>query len=127
MKLNTIVIALVAAVASLPAAASEYLLDYSGSGVSAELLLTTSDTANSDGSYTVDAVSGERNGQAITGLLPAGNNPSTCGPPFPCWYLVSDNEFFPTAPFFDSAGVTYTTGGGYGVPGGDDVNLYYLS
>jgi PEP-CTERM motif len=127
MKLNMVVIALLAAFASLPAAAAEYLVDFSGSGVDAEILVSTSATANSDGSFTIGAVSGERNGLAITGLLPAGNNPSTCGAPFPCWILTSDNEFFPTAPFVDFGGFSYTIGGGYGVPGGEDVNLYYQS
>jgi PEP-CTERM motif len=129
MKLSALILAFAAAAAaSLPAMASEmsYQLDYSGSGINADLIVTTSDVLNSDGSYTIDALSGERNGMAVTGLLPAGDNPPTCSPG-PCWFLVSDNEFFPTAPFLDSGGFSYTLGGGYGVPGGDDVNLYFDS
>ena len=119
-----------AALISLPAYASmvNYQVSYSGSGVTGNLLVTTNGVLNGSGAYTITGVSGFRNGAAVTGLLPAGNNPSNpnCGTS-PCWILTSDNMLFPTAPQLDTYGFTYTIGGGYGVSGGDDINLYYAN
>lgn len=119
-----------AALISLPAYASmvNYQVSYSGSGVTGNLLVTTNGVLNGSGAYTITGVTGFRNGAAVTGLLPAGNNPSNpnCGMS-PCWILTSDNLLFPTAPQLDTYGFTYTIGGGYGVNGGDDINLYYTN
>ena len=130
MKTRIALFAALVAVMSLPAHASmvNYQVSYSGSGVSGNLLLTTNGVLNGSGAYTITGVTGFRNGAAVTGLLPAGSNPSnpSCGAS-PCWILISDNLLFPTAPNLDTSGFTYTIGGGYGVSGGDDINLYYTN
>ena len=130
MKTRIALFAALVAVMSLPAHASmvNFQVSYSGSGVTGNLLLTTNGVLNGSGAYTITGVTGLRNGAAVTGLLPAGNNPANpnCGMS-PCWTLVSDNLLFPTAPYLDTSGLTYTIGGGYGVSGGDNINLYYAS
>ena len=80
------------------------------------VVLTLSDVANSDGSYTVTGATGSYGSLAITGLAPL----NTDG---------SDNKLFPNGgPLVDFGGITFTTNGtidgaaGYAV---GDINLYY--
>lgn len=122
-------LACLAAFFSVAASASEmdYQLSFTGAGVDGSLLVKTDGVLNGSGAYTIDAVSGVRNGVAVDGLLPAGDNPTNfgyCGLSI-CWVLESDNNFLPSAPFLDSLGFSYSVGGGYGASGGDYVNLFY--
>lgn len=65
----------VAALLTAPAAQADQLWNwsYSGSGVSAGGTLTTSDTADASGHYSVLGITGQRNGVSITGLFPTGS------------------------------------------------------
>jgi len=66
-----------AAVAALafaaPAQAATWAWDYSAAGVAAVGTFTTTDTPGADGFYAITAITGWRNGVAITGLEPAGS------------------------------------------------------
>lgn len=95
---------------SLSANATSIFWDfsYSGSGVSASGVLTTDSTLVS-GAYAVTNITGQRNGEAILSLVPAG----TFG------NLFSDNLLFATGSFLDNAGITFTTATGA-------FNLCYL-
>lgn len=63
-----------AALAALPADASEWRWSYQGEGVTASGVFTTKDAPNADGFYEITAISGEANGVAITGLQPPGTS-----------------------------------------------------
>lgn len=88
---------------SLSANATSILwnFNYSGTGVNASGVLTT-DSTLSGGAYSITGITGQRNGQAILSLVPAG----TFG------NLFSDNLLFASGPFLDYAGITFTTSSG---------------
>lgn len=70
----TAVAATLAALAIVaPAQAATWAWDYSAAGISAAGTFTTTDTPDADGFYAITAISGARNGVAITGLEPAGS------------------------------------------------------
>jgi hypothetical protein len=73
---------------------------YTGSGVDASGTFTAS--PNADGTFQITGISGERNGELITGL-------STFG--------FADNMFYPEFPYFDYAGLSF-------IAGGIEFNLY---
>jgi len=77
----------------------------SGGGFHTSGLLTTNDVLTS-GAYTITGLHGTQNGSAITGLKPAGFYGNGCSN---CWGLSSDNLLFPTAPWLDGGGFTFTT------------------
>jgi hypothetical protein len=84
---------------SVYAGVIEWDLSYAGSGFTASLQLTTTDTLVS-GHYTVVDISGERNGITIDSLLAPGT------------YGVNDNFFFPpVAVPFDVGGTAFSAGG----------------
>ena len=80
--------------------------NYTGSGVTASGLLTTDSTLNG-GAYLITDISGQRNGESILALAPAGTVNTTGGS------LFSDNLLFLNAPYLDTAGVTFQTLSGY--------------
>lgn len=82
---------------------------YSGSGVMASGTLTTAGPATSF--EDVIAISGMRNGVAITGLVPLDTDPD---------YLY-DNQFRFTSPSFTDGGLVIALAGGAA-----NVNLYYF-
>jgi hypothetical protein len=96
------------------ASAGTYTLDvdYSGSGFAADLVLTTTQTPVA-GELTVLSISGERNGVAVDGLLPADT------------YGMNDN-LFPVENFgiaYSAGGIDYNfyaDGGALGSPTGFD-------
>jgi len=53
--------------------AATWSWDYIAAGISAGGTFTTTDTPGADGFYTITAITGLRNGVAITGLQPAGS------------------------------------------------------
>jgi hypothetical protein len=53
--------------------AATWSWDYNAAGIAAAGTFTTTDTPGSDGFYTITAITGLRNGVAITGLEPAGS------------------------------------------------------
>ncbi len=99
--------ALIGSALLAPAAkASLYDFSYTGAGVQASGEITTSDSLNGDGSYSIIGLTGQRNGTLIDALFP---------PPkyFPdnqtSDYFLTDNELFPNAPFLDFGGFAYGT------------------
>jgi hypothetical protein len=56
-----------------PVQAATWYWDYSAAGIAAAGTFTTTETPDADGFYTITAISGLRNGVAITGLEPAGS------------------------------------------------------
>ena len=73
MKL-ALALVIAAALAALPAKASEWRWSYQGDGVAASGVFTTKDAPNADGYYEITEIKGEMNGVAITGLQPAGTS-----------------------------------------------------
>lgn len=92
--------------ASTKAQALSWNFSYSGTGVTAQGILTTDGTDYNQNQYLVTAISGTRNGVTITGLLPSGT------------YASNDNLLFPSSP-------NVVTGGGisYDLGSGNFVNL----
>ncbi len=56
-----------------PVRAATWAWNYGAPGIAASGTFTTTDTADADGFYAITAISGSRNGIAITGLEPAGS------------------------------------------------------
>ncbi len=93
--------------AAVTAQAGTYQVDYTGlsdSTISGDLIVTTTDTP-AGGPFTVTAISGERSGDAITGLSS---------------YAGSDQLLYATNPLFDLGGLSFSTAAG-------DFNLYSYS
>jgi hypothetical protein len=90
-------------VATASAHAGTYTIDYTTVSLdSGELFVTTTDSPVA-GPFTVIAISGERDGVAITGLSP---------------YAASDQLLFTASPYFDFSGVSFSTSSGV------DYNLF---
>lgn len=68
-----------------------WAFSYTGTGVSASGVLSTNDL--SGGTYLINGISGQRNGEAILGLVPAGTIFTPGGS------LFSDNLLYPVSPF----------------------------
>jgi hypothetical protein len=81
-----------------------YYFNFDGSGINASGSVTA--TLVSGDEYLVDTLTGTQNGEAMTLLAPGG-------------YAGNDNDFFTSAPFLDSAGVSFS------LPGGTDYNVYF--
>jgi hypothetical protein len=56
-----------------PVRAASWSWDYSAAGIAASGTFTTTDTSDLAGFYTITAITGSRNGVAITGLEPEGS------------------------------------------------------
>ena len=86
---------------------------YSGAGVSASGTLTTTDSADSNGFYSITGVSGEQNGVAITGLQPVGT-------------AIPGNEGYPVDDLISKDGPQLTVNGfGFSLADGSYANPYY--
>jgi hypothetical protein len=83
-----------------PCFADTFAWSYNGAGVNASGTFTA--TPNTDGTFQITDISGERNGVPITGL-------STFG--------FANNLIYPFIPFFDYAGLSF-------VAGGTEFNIY---
>lgn len=79
---------------------------YTGAGISAAGTFTTADTANSAGDYDILAITGQRNGDTITGLHPAGS-PIPGNEPF-----AVDNLLSASGEQLSSDGIGYTLASG---------------
>jgi hypothetical protein len=90
---------------SYPAAASTLMYDFSisGSGISSSGELTVSDIG---GIYTVTDMTGTYDGHAITGPLTAGT------------FQGNDNLIFPSGPYLDLPGTSFSAGS-------SDYNVFY--
>jgi hypothetical protein len=93
------------------ASANVYDVTYTVAGVGAvDLILTTEDTPTTTGAYgglgyQVTDVTGTRDGVAVTGPFSA---------------FSADNVLFPSSPYFDYSGLTYTSAG-------DSYGLYWAN
>lgn len=101
-----------------PASAQNATFDftYSGPGVSASGVLDTTLVSGTTDEWYVTGISGQRNGQTITGLVtPVPNPPGTSlydpSSSAPDWINYDDLVFFPGTPSLDSAGIYFTTTG----------------
>ena len=93
-----------------PASAALWTVNYTsigGAPLSAQLNITTSNVLNVFGNYDITAISGNLDGEAITGLLANGNQPGTSTVAGGLWTI--DNNLRPTAPWFDNAGLGFMT------------------
>ncbi len=118
--------------------AAQFNYSYSGAGVEASGVLTTTDSSDANGYLTITGITGQRNGATITALLPPGSFPNDV-PPFG---VPNDNLFSTTQPFLTFNGFSYLVGtqpenvfyyqdtGGYAEtddPNGDPVNYRLLN
>jgi len=95
--------ALLASAAIAPAQAGNFVFHYdqdatasdAGSVVSADLLITTSDTTNSAGLFDIVGVTGTVDGNAVDTLYPNPNSPSPDSTQFD--HYIFDNQFGPGA------------------------------
>ncbi len=71
--LATATVCLAALATSQPLQAATWSWNYAAAGIAASGTFTTTDTPDSAGFYAVTAITGSRNGVAITGLEPAGS------------------------------------------------------
>lgn len=86
---------------------------YTGAGIGASGTFATADTADAQGFYAINQITGQRNGVAITGLAPAGV-PVPGNAPFGIDNLVAS-----AGPFLTASGI------GFSMADGSYVNLYY--
>jgi hypothetical protein len=103
--------------ALLPAGAAQAALtwawSYTGAGVDAGGTFTTTDAANGDGYYEITGITGQRNGDVIVGLQPAGT-------PIP------GNEPFVVDNLVRVSGTLLTVEGfGYATAAGNYANPFY--
>ena len=73
----------------------------------------TADPTGTPGEFLATAITGTRNGQAITGLLPPGS------------FASNDNLLFTADPHLDETGLGYTVAGS-GNNGAGGVNVFYV-
>ncbi|MFB2978470.1 PEP-CTERM sorting domain-containing protein [Microseira sp. BLCC-F43] len=103
--------------ASSPVSAAQlYNFSYSGTGINATGTLTLGDPGTDPGSFLITGMTGERNGVAISSLLPVGSYPT--GPDT----VPNDNLFFPNQDIkLTFAGLSFQT------VDGNKYNPYYDS
>ncbi len=89
--------------------------NYSGTGITASGTFTTNDTPDDLGFYLITGITGTRNGETITGLLPAGT-PIPGNEPFHIDNLISLNPQQLTGDGF-----------GYSTSGGNYVSPFFAS
>ncbi len=94
--------------ASSPVSAAQlYNFSYSGTGINATGTLTLGDPGTDPGSFLIAGITGERNGVAISSLLPVGSYPT--GPDL----TPNDNLFFPNQDIqLTFAGLSFQTADG---------------
>jgi hypothetical protein len=107
-KITKLLSAGVLVLSSMAANATSLLWDfsYAGTGVTASGQLTTDSVLNG-GAYLVTGISGQRNGESILALTPAGTVNTSGGA------LFSNNLLYPAPPVLDYAGITFQTLSGY--------------
>ena len=127
--------ALLASAAIAPAQAGNFVFHYdqdatasdAGSVVSADLLITTSDTTNSAGLFDIVGVTGTVDGNAVDTLYPNPNSPDSTQ----FDHYIFDNQFGPGARISEN-GILIGSGSmlyniGYFVPSDSSPSYYILS
>ncbi|MEH1889899.1 MAG: PEP-CTERM sorting domain-containing protein [Nostoc sp.] len=84
-----------------PVQAAQFNYSYSGEGIEASGVLTTTNSSDANGYLTITGIKGQRNGETITALLPPGSFPIAA---------PNDNLFSPTKPFLNFNGFSYLVG-----------------
>ncbi|GET41407.1 PEP-CTERM sorting domain-containing protein [Microseira wollei] len=107
--------------ASSPASAAQlYNFSYSGTGIDATGTLTLGAPGTDPGSFLITGITGERNGVAITSLLPVGSYPVGSDPVTGDPAVPNDNLFFPNQDIkLSFAGFSFQT------VDGNKYNPYY--
>jgi len=100
------------ALGAVPAQAGHFFGTYTSSSqpFSAHLNFTTSSTVNGLGAYDVLSITGDVDGDAITGLITNPAQPNQGTSPDGLFYF--DNDFYAVAPVFDGNGILFTTASG---------------
>jgi len=108
-------VVLFAIITAVPAIAStRWNWSYSGSGITGSGTFTTVDSPNANGGYLITAISGTRDGVAITTLQPPGTSIPGNEP-----FLVDDLVFLGPGPQLTSGGF------GFGIANGTFSNPFY--
>lgn len=102
-------IALSSLVASTAAQALTWTFSYSAPGITASGSFTTAGAALV--AEDILSITGTRNGQAITGLVPVGSDPE----------FIYDNQFTISAPNFTDGGMLFSVAGGQ-----PNTNVYFV-
>lgn len=95
---------------SRPAQAAQFSFSYSGAGVQASGILMTSELDPATNTYTITGISGQRNGDQITGVIPK----TVSGITLSDFYLPSgdgivyNNILYKSSPHFDFIGLLFT-------------------
>jgi len=113
MKTQSIMMAVAgAALAAMPVQAGHFIGTYTSSSQPflAHLNFTTSDTVNGVGAYDVLSISGDVDGDAITGLITNPAQPNQGTSPDGLFYF--DNDYYSTTPVFDGGGILFSTASG---------------
>ncbi|MBL8484540.1 MAG: hypothetical protein JNJ60_20260 [Rhodocyclaceae bacterium] len=101
------------AIAHDASAALTWNWSYSGAGIAASGSFTTGDTPDAGGFYEITAITGQRNGVAITGLQPAGT-------------AIPGNDPFAVDNLINPAGPQLTHSGfGYSLADGSHSNPFF--
>lgn len=101
-------LAILAMFAAVPATASTlWNWSYSGSGIDASGTFTTLESPDANGGYLITAITGTRNGEAITALQPPGTSIPGNEP-----FLVDDLVFQGPGPQLTSGGFGFATSAG---------------
>jgi hypothetical protein len=102
--------ACVLALAAGPACASTWLISYASTGgnpTAANLRLTVDDTANPAGSYDITAITGDVDGDVVTGLTPNWSGWGLVGSPDGMFNF--DNVFSPTGAALTNGGLMFNS------------------
>jgi hypothetical protein len=89
-----------------------FKFNYSGSGLNETSIITTTNTLNASGAYTILAVVGQINGVSFTGLSS---------------FASADQFLFPSGPFIDFAGVSFAGANGINYTVGAFNGLVYAA
>lgn len=95
------------------ASAGNYSADYTsttGAPMTGSFVFTTSDELNSKDGYTILNVTGNVNGDAITGVVHTGSEPLVSHPPGLIWNV--DNNYFDKPQILSTDGVLFSTASG---------------
>jgi hypothetical protein len=129
-KLSFALLAGAGAISAFPADAAQFSTTYtstSGTAMAAALTITTADVLNSVGGYNILAVSGNVNGDAITGLIPTANPPASQVSASHLWNV--NNVYYDQPRFLNSDGMLFSTASGleYNMWGNSPVSFELAS
>jgi hypothetical protein len=101
------------------AMADVYDLSYTSAGTTTTATLTTADTLNALGGYSITGITGNYGGTAITGIVPPSGAVAT-SPTVNNIGVEYDNTLFSSSPYFDIFGLYFSSGA-------NDINLSFAN